>query len=231
MEGKKENLLLIPGAIVVAGAIIAGAIIYSNFSSTPRVQDSTSPTVENISEIPGDLADDDPFLGNPNASVILVEFADYQCPFCKIFHEGAEKEIINQYVKTGKAKLVYRDFPLSFVHPVAEKSAQAANCANEQGKFWEYHSLLYKNQGELSLSNLKFWAGRMGLDQNRFNSCLDSDKYAKEVAKDLAEGGKAGIEGTPSTFVNGRLIKGAVSFSEIQKVIEEELDKSSAPRI
>lgn len=216
---------LIPGAIVVAGFLIAAAVVYTNLDrTTPNYKTAaTSPYKE--AGAPVDLADDDPFLGNPEAPVTIVEFGDYQCPFCRRFFETTEKEIIETYVKTGKVKFVYRDFPLSNIHPFAQKAAEASECAEDQGKFWEYHDVLYQRQEEISFANLKIWARELKLNTALFDTCLDSGKYAAEVDRDYTDGVAAGVTGTPASFVNGRLVSGAVPFAQFQAVIEAELKK------
>lgn len=226
-ESKTEsnNTYLIPGAIVLAGVVIAGAVIYANSDRSNSPQQAS--VGESQPKVVGDLADDDPFLGDPNAPVTIVEFGDFQCPFCRRFHAQTLPLIIDEYVKTGKARFVYRDFPLSSIHEQAQKSAEAAECANEQGKFWPYHDLLFQRQEGLSISNYKLWAGELGLNQGQFNSCLDSGKYSAEVEKDAEDGRKAGVTGTPATFVNGRLVSGAVPFAQFKAVIEEELAKAA----
>lgn len=218
----KESSYLVPAAIVVAGLLIASAVLYSNKTPQPG---SLTGEAKQPARATVDLSDNDPTLGDPSASVTLVEFADFQCPFCEKFFQTAEKEIIEKYVKTGKAKLVYRDFPLSSIHPFAQKSAEAGECANEQGKFWQYHDFLYEHQNDLSLANLKIWAKDLGLNSGQFNVCLDTGKYEKEVEGDLNAGIAAGVEGTPATFVNGRLVSGAVPFAQFQAAIEVELKK------
>ena len=182
--------------------------------------------VTNGQSAPTDLADDDPFLGSPDAPVTIVEFGDFQCPFCGRFFKTTEQEIIEAYVKTGKAKLVYRDFPLTSIHEEAQKSAEASECADEQGKFWEYHDLLYTRQDQLSVKHYKAWAAELGLNTAQFDQCLDSGKYAAEVQKDFQDGQAAGVRGTPGTFVNGRLVEGALPFVQFQTIIEEELRKA-----
>ena len=219
------NTYLIPGAIILAGFLVAGAIVYSNSKTGPATQGSAS-VIESQRQAAQDLADDDPFIGNPDAPVTIVEFGDFQCPFCARFFQETEQQIIEKYVKTGKVKFVYRDFPLTNIHEHAQKSAEAAECADEQGKFWPYHDILFERQESLGSENYKVWAAELGLNVQQFNSCLDSGKYADEVQKDLNDGQLAGVNGTPATFVNGRLIQGAVPYAQFAAVIEEELKKS-----
>ena len=222
---------LIPASIVVAGLLIAGAVVYTggtgknagSGAGTQAAVVGTGGTGTNA--VPGNIEDDDPILGNPDAPVTIVEFGDYQCPFCKRLFETSEKEVIEKYVKTGKAKLVYRDFPLSSIHQMAQKSAEASECADEQGKFWPYHDMLYDRQDRLSVENFKAWARELKLNGSQFDACLDSSKYKEEVQNDFNAGQSIGVSGTPASFVNGRIITGAVPFAQFEQVIEEELKK------
>lgn len=163
--------------------------------------------------------DGDPVLGDANAPVTVVEFSDFQCPFCKKAHDEALKQVKDNYVKTGKVKLVFRDFPLE-IHPEAETAALAAECAHEQGKFWEYHDVLFENQASLSDANYKKWAEDLGFDTEQFNKCYKSLKYLDEVRKDMSEGQSYGVSGTPAFFVNGKLVTGAQPYSVFELEIE-----------
>lgn len=165
-------------------------------------------------------------LGDKNAKVTIVEFADFQCPFCEKFYTEAEKNIIKDYVDTGKAKFAFRHY--AFLGQESTDSANGAECANEQGKFWEYHNYLYEHQGQensgvFSKDNLKGFAAILGLDTAKFNNCLDTNKYQKNVDKDIADAGKAGVDGTPATFVNGVRLSGALPYSDFKKEIENAL--------
>lgn len=173
-----------------------------------------------------------PLLGNKDAKVTIVEFSDLQCPFCKRFFDDALVQIKKEYIDTGKVKFAFRHYPLTQIHPNANKASSAVECANEQGKFWEYHDLLFKNQDSwASLDNasavtkFKEYAGTLGLNGGQFNSCLDSDKYKANIDKDLADGSTAGVNGTPSTFVNGQNVVGAQPFSNFKTLIDAELAK------
>lgn len=185
--------------------------------------------------------DDDAFLGEDDSPVTIVMFADYEDPYSAASmgtHENLVEQfairdptwqasvpaIIENYVESGKVKLVFRDFPLNF-HKNAHKAAEATECAEEQGKFWDMHDKLFENQEALSVSNLKQYAEELGLNSNEFNTCLDSDKYADEVAKDLADGQALGVSGTPAFFINGVSISGAAGFSTFEPIIEAELEK------
>ncbi|MBI4044628.1 MAG: DsbA family protein [Candidatus Diapherotrites archaeon] len=162
--------------------------------------------------------------GDPNAPVIIVEFSDFECPFCGRFHDDSGLQIRENYVKTGKVQLVYKDFPLSF-HPSAQPSAEAARCAAEQGKFWEMHDKLFENQQALSDSDLKGYAVGIGLNAEQFNSCFDSGKYTSAVEANFSEGSRVGVSGTPSFFIGkrdgtGQIIVGAQPYSNFKSIID-----------
>ncbi len=171
--------------------------------------------------------DDDAVKGDKNAPVTIVEFSDFECPFCARFYQNTLPELISEYIDKGKVKLVYRDFPLSF-HPNAKPAAIAAECAREQGgdkEYYAYHDKLYDNQGSFGKENFKKWANELGLKTSQFDTCLDSDKYADEVDKDFKAGQSHGVSGTPAFFINGRKISGAQPFSVFKTMIDEELAK------
>ena len=172
-------------------------------------------------------ADDDAFLGEEDAPVTIVEFTDYQCPFCGRHFTQTFGQIKSSYIDTGKVKYVTRDYPLSF-HPFAQKASEASECAEDQGKFWEMHDKLFTNQTALDIPSLKSYAGGLGLNQAKFDDCLDSGTHAAEVQKDMADGQAAGISGTPGFWVigkdgKGEIISGAVPFSNFQAAIDRHL--------
>ena len=168
------------------------------------------------------LLDDDAVKGDADAPVTIIEWSDYECPFCGRFYTETFGQIEEQYIKTGKVKLVFRDFPLSF-HQQAQKAAEAAECAGEQGKYYEMHNLLFEQGVQGGVPGFKGYARQLSLDQAKFDSCLDTGKMAQEVQKDMADGGRAGIQGTPGFLVNGQLISGAQPFSVFQQAIEAAL--------
>jgi protein-disulfide isomerase len=166
-----------------------------------------------------------PAKGGPaGAPITIIEFSDFQCPFC-----GRVNPAITKAKDTygDKVRIVFRQFPLN-IHPQAPKAAEASLCANEQGKFWEMHDALFADQQKLAVEDLKAKAGTIGLDQAKFNTCLDTSAMAAKVAKDLEDGQKAGVSSTPSLFVNGRLIAGAVGFEDLAKVIDDELARKGS---
>jgi len=162
--------------------------------------------------------------GDEDAPVTIYEFSDYQCPFCGRFYTDTFPLIEENYIKTGKVRLVFKDFPLDSIHPEATPAAIAARCAGDQGKFWEMHDKLFENQRALGTSNYKQWAQELGLDAADFADCVDSKKYLSAVRKDLVEGQQNGIQGTPGFFVDGRLISGAQPFTVFQTAIEAALE-------
>ncbi|MAG50707.1 disulfide bond formation protein DsbA [archaeon] len=170
------------------------------------------------------LIDDDDVKGKSNAPVTIVEWSDFECPFCTRFYEQTLGQIIREYVDTGKVKFVYRDFPLGF-HANAQKAAESAECAGEQGKFWEMHDMLFEKGVSGGVSSFKQFAKDIGLNTGKFDDCLDSGKMASEVAKDMRDGQSAGIGGTPGFIINGRLVSGAQPFSAFKQVIDAELAK------
>jgi protein-disulfide isomerase len=165
--------------------------------------------------------------GDKNAPVTILEFSDFECPFCSRFALGALPQIISEYVDKGKAKLAFRHFPLGF-HQNAKPGAFATECAREQGgdeMFFKMHDKIYGDQQNLSVDNLKKWAGELGLKADKFNTCLDTKKYEKQIDADMKEAQSYGVSGTPAFFINGRLISGAQPFEAFKTVLDEELKK------
>ena len=168
-----------------------------------------------------------PALGRKDAPVTLVEFSDFQCPYCKLA-APAVKQVAQ---KLGdKVQIVYRQYPIESLHPFALKAAEASLCANDQGKFWELHDAMFADQARLAVNDLKQTARRLGLDGKEFDSCLDSGRHATQVQTDLKEGQRVGLTGTPTIFINGVIVDGgAVGFSVLEGLIKRELSRM-APR-
>lgn len=165
--------------------------------------------------------DDDPGQGKKGAPITLIEFSDFQCPFCKRTRETIS-EVLSTY--GDKVHYVFRDFPLNF-HKDAMLAHQAANCASEQDKYWEYSKGLWERQHELQRDKLVELAKSLKLDEGKFTQCLDSGKYEDEINKDTEDGKRAGVSGTPAYFINGRFLGGAQPFEEFKAIIDEELAK------
>lgn len=168
-------------------------------------------------------------LGDTKAQVTIIEFGDFQCPYCKSFYTDTEPQIISTYVDTGKARIAYRQFPLS-MHQNAQIAAEASECAAKVGgndAFWKYHGKLFTNgYGDgtgLDLTSLKQYAADLQLDTASFTACVDQHQTASAVAKDVADGSAAGVHSIPSFFVNGKLIVGAQPFSSFKAVIDSQL--------
>ena len=181
-------------------------------------------------------ADNDPVIGNLDAPITIIEFSDFQCPFCARFHTQTLPSILEEYIEQGKVKLVFRDFPIQSIHPNALPASVAAECANEQGKFREMHDMLFEKQNEWNkletaetLSSFSQYAASMQLEQSAFDSCLTSGKYIDEIKNDLNDGREYGVSGTPGFFVGNDQIgyvelKGAQPFDSFKKVIDAQLD-------
>ena len=167
---------------------------------------------------------DEHVLGELDAPVTIIEFSDFQCPFCKRFRDQTFDKIKEKYIDTGKVRFVYMNFPLKS-HENSQKAAEAAECAHEQGKFWEYHDILFENQQKLAVEDLKKYSADFGLDTEKFNDCLDSGKMKDEVNKDFEDGITYGVQGTPAFFINDMALSGAQSFEKFKSIIEKELAK------
>lgn len=172
-------------------------------------------------------------LGDKNAKVTLVQFSDFQCPFCRRFFEETLPQIKKDYIDTGKVQLAFRHYPLDF-HPAAYPSALASECANEQGKFWELHDTLFEEQAkqgagtiQYTIDDVKTWATTISMDQTQFANCIDSNKYDAQVKEDLADAQQVGVSGTPATYVNGMLVSGAQPYSVFKTIIDQELQKAN----
>lgn len=205
VEQKPKQIPYLKYGLIIVVAILVVFVGYK-FLNKPDVQGDT---VERVK-------------GNLNAPVTIVEFSDFQCPFCGRFAKETLPLIEQNYIETGKVKLIFKDFPLPS-HQFAQKASEAAECAGDQGKYWEYHDILFRNQNDLRKNDLKNYAKQLNLDTSLFNECLDSGKYKKAVQDDLNEGIKLGVKGTPAFFINGKFVSGAQPYSVFKQMIEEKL--------
>jgi protein-disulfide isomerase len=171
-------------------------------------------------------ADDDPTLGNPDASLVLVEFADFQCPFCRESFPIL-RELLIKY--PNDVYFIYKDFPVEQIHPLAFFAAQAGQCALEQNRFWPLHDKIYINQDRLSQELLFQLAREVGVDMSAFTQCMQEERYAQEVADDFQAGLDLGVSGTPTFFVNGRKIAGVVPQEAWEQIVEFFVSAREAP--
>ena len=222
---KKSILLIVVAIIIIAIIAIAAYFLFNNPSHSAQY-----------------IANYSPVLGSESATINVIEFSDYECPFCQAA-EGVNQEIMNslinndplwqppipnvieQYVNTGKVRLIFRNFP---VHPTSAQVALAAACAQEQGKFWEYHEILFENYNALSNTDLKMYAANLNLDLTQFNQCLDSKKYQSEIDNDLADSRALGITGTPTFFIGNnetgyKKLVGAQPFYNFTQIIDSKI--------
>ncbi len=165
--------------------------------------------------------------GSPQAPVMIVEFSDFQCPFCRKV-QTTLKTLLAKY--QGRVSLAYRDFPLRGMHGQAELAAESSRCAGEQGRFWEYHDLLFANPDKLNRDGLTGLARSLKLDEKQFDSCLSSGKYRKQVEQDLQDGIRAGVQGTPGIFINGVPLSGAQPEAAFERIIQAELARPKDKR-
>lgn len=202
-----------------ANQIQKGEIDPSTFDFSENSMSSLRLAAIPISDQPANIvSDDDASLGRKDAPITIVEFADFQCPYSREA-SFTMRELALKYPE--KINYIYRDFPLSEVHPLAQKAAEASECAADQGKFWEYHDKLFQNQSDLSQERFYQFAAELNLNTSFFRSCLDSGTYKKEVETDYQEGLQAGVRGTPTFFINGNRIQGAIPKDIFEKIIGE----------
>ena len=203
--------IVLTGITLIVAAFYAGYLFGSRPTTPPVVKVDVS-------------ISDDASLGDANAPVTIIEFSDYECPFCFRHAKQTFPLIKEDFIDTGKVRYVFRDFPLSN-HPNAQKAAEAAECAGEQGKYWEMHDILFDNQKVLKIENYKIWAAELALDQTAFDGCLDSGSMESEVRQDMEDGQAIGISGTPVIFINGRAISGAQPYPVFKFAINAALNE------
>lgn len=209
---KKDDLWKYSTFLLLAVIVIGAYMIFSGNENSGGVVVGapSAPSIPSQPSIVSASADDDPFLGDENAPVTLIEFSDYQCPFCSRFKSQTLGQIKTKFIDTGKVKFVYRDFPIDSIHPFATPAAEAAECVRDAAGgdnevYFEYHDKIFDGQSSLSDANLKAWAQELGYD---IEKCMSSRKFSAEVKKDLADGQAAGGSGTPYFVIVGKDGKG-----------------------
>ncbi|MGB9639571.1 MAG: DsbA family protein [Anaerolineales bacterium] len=225
IKRQKQQRLLTLGIIILVVIIVAGLLIY------PSIKQANTPVGDIVQITPIDRPQVNfNATGDPNAPVHIIDFSDFQCPYCGRFARETEPLIIENYVKTGK---VYFEFiPYGpggmAIGQESVDAALAAFCAGDQGKFWEYHDILFANQtgenvGDFVLKRLDAFAQALGLNMEQFNSCMKQKKYESKYQAGIEQGKKANIGGTPSFLINGKLVEGALPYEEFKKEIDAAL--------
>lgn len=231
----------LPFAVVLAGGLIAGAVLFKDQlvgrpGGTPAPQEdvnvlgeTATPTPTPVDNLEVNL-DGVPMLGEATAAVTIVEFSDFQCPYCEQFFTMTLPQVKKEYVEMGKVKYYFKNFPLVNLHKNAAKAAEAALCADDQGKFWEYHDQLFAKQSEWAeqaspRAIFEKYAGSLGLRAKDFAACLETGKYATRIKEEMSEGQTLGMTGTPSFVINGRLFVGAYPFPDFKKILDNLLGK------
>lgn len=216
---KKHYLYLGLGVVIGFGAGYATAMALQRGAS--GVPDAAVPSLTEPAAIVDVAVEGRPYRGRADAPVTVVEFTDYQCPFCARHFRETYGPLLSRYGDT--VRYVVRNFPIAALHPQAQQAAEAAECAAEQGGFWRYHDLLFERAPALDLESLRAYAAEAGLDGRPFADCLESGRKAQIVAKDLADGVAYGVTATPTFFINGRRVIGAATLAEFEAQISAAL--------
>ncbi len=229
------GICIVLGGVFLMGSKFGGGSLALGGSNAPAANQPSAaanqPSANQPTQPEGDatkiaaVTSADHIRGNTNAPITMIEYSDFECPFCLQFHSTLS-QVLTDY--KDKVRLVYREFPLRSIHPQAEKGAEAAECASDQGKFWEMHDKLFDlNQAQnLNVDSMKAAAKDIGLNTSKFNDCLDNGKAAAAVEKDYQDGIAGGIAGTPGTFINGQYLAGALPYSDVKTIIDGLLKKS-----
>lgn len=213
-QQRTQRILIIAGISVIALAV-ALLLILPNIKPVGTITDATKINRPMVSANS---------MGDPNAPVKIVEYADFQCPYCDHFVKDTEQQLIDAYIATGKVYFQFRSFG-EFIGTESKRAAEAAYCAGDQGKFWEMHDLIFANQstensGAFTDKRLTAFATKIGLDAGQFSDCFNGGKYANQVLQDGVDGQTAGVKATPSFTVNGKLFEGAQPFSAFKTEID-----------
>lgn len=230
---KKDTLWKYSTFVLLAIVVVGGFVFFmgdrDSKSPTGFAVNEQQPNQPSAPSQPSQVTantDDDAVLGDKDAPVTIIEFSDYQCPFCARFWSQTLPQIKSEYIDTGKVKLVFRDFPLTSIHPLAQPASEAAECARDAAKgdkdeaYYKMHDKIFENQATLSVENLKKWAKELGYN---IDNCLDTGKFKSEVQKDSSDAQAAGGRGTPYFVINGKALSGAQPFDAFKQVIDAEL--------
>lgn len=217
------------GFVILGGCMLSGSCSLASAAGNGyAVNGGTVPTADTATAPSGaipEVTDEDWIRGNKNAEITMIEYSDFECPFCGRFHPTVQ-QAMQEY--GNKLRVVYRHFPLSF-HPEAEPAAEAAECAGDQGKFWEYHDALFENQASLSATYYPQLAAQLGLNATKFKTCLDSDTKLNKIRAQAQAGAAAGVTGTPGSFIidkdgNATPIQGALPYASVKAAIDAALN-------
>ncbi len=231
IDSQKDTLL--PASIIVAGIMISASIIYliGNKAPAPSAGNpaANGQPVANEQVKGVEISSSDAVLGANNAPVSLIEYGDYQCPFCGRFFKDTEGKLRDEYIKTGKVKMAFRNF--QFLGPESTAAAEAVLCSKDQGKFWEFHDAIYneelkdgkENSGNLNRGFFVKTAGALGLNAGQFSSCIEGNKHADQIETDRAGADAVGANSTPTIFINGEKIQGALPYEQFKAIIERKL--------
>lgn len=205
-------------------AMLGGSGSQCSITIDPNGNDTPQPNCTNASVL---VIAGDHTLGSAGAPVTVVEYSDFQCPFCGKFARETFPTIRTNYIDTGKVRWVLRHFPLRNIHPNAENSSQASECASDQGKFWEYGEVLFNNQNSLDVASLKAFAAQLGMSSATFDPCLDGGGKAARVQSDVDSGTALGLIGTPTFFVNGKCYAGAYTVARFSLILDAAIAEAS----
>jgi protein-disulfide isomerase len=222
-QERTQRILIIVGVAVIAIAIALFLILPPIIEASKPVGDIAEHPLMNRPQVKFNG------MGDPNAPVKIIEYSDFQCPYCGKFTIDTEQQLIDAYIATGKVYFEYHSFG-EFIGPESKRSAEAAYCAGDQNKFWEMHDIIFANHtgenvGDFTDKRLTAFANKLGLEMGAFNDCFTSGKYAEQVKQDGLDGRKAGVQATPSFTINGKLFEGAQPFAGFQTEIEALLKK------
>ncbi len=219
MKNNTQSILLISGAIIISGLLIGGAVLHSSKgleTTNNKLNGSLDQTGSglNASDL---VSDNDHMRGSPNALVTIVEFSDFECPYCGGFHPTL-KRVLNEF--PDQVRLIYKHFPLDSIHAQARPAALASECAGEQNMFWEFADGLFADQSLLGNTLYKNIAQDLGLNMDQFNSCFSSGKYADKVEADYQQGLSIGVKGTPGGLINNQVLGGALPYENLKSLVE-----------